>query len=83
MGICFFSNTLTDEVPKVPKAHLPCRKKRIFHAFADPGLHVQLHVVLKLMFRRQVSPSSLNPQLPDTIPNLAQSASTKRVELPL
>jgi hypothetical protein len=24
----------------VPKAHLPCRKKRRFHAFADPGLQL-------------------------------------------
>jgi hypothetical protein len=34
------------------------------HALADSGLDVQLHVVLELVvFRGQVSPSSLNPQL--------------------
>src|SRR3954469_4744137 len=33
------------------------------HALAPSGLHVKLHVVLELMlFRGQVSPSSLNPQ---------------------
>jgi hypothetical protein len=35
-----------------------------FHALADSGFDIQLHVVLELMpFRGQVSPSSLNPQL--------------------
>jgi hypothetical protein len=33
-----------------------------FNSLADPGLHVQLHVVLELVFWGQVSPSSLNPQ---------------------
>ena len=33
------------------------------HALADSGLHVQFHVMLELVFRGQVSPSSLNPQL--------------------
>ncbi len=33
------------------------------HTLADPGFHVQLYVVLELVFWGQVSPSSLNPQL--------------------
>jgi hypothetical protein len=34
-----------------------------FHALSDSGFYVQLHIVLELVFRGQVSPSSLNPQL--------------------
>src|SRR5215210_1512424 len=44
------------------------------HALANPGLHVQLHVVLELMlFRGQVSPSSLNPQLTRRYPLLSSA----------
>ena len=41
----------------------PCWEVLSARLVIVPGDHVALHVVLKLVFRGQVSPSSLNPQL--------------------
>ena len=49
-----------------------------FYALADSGFDIQLHVVLELMFRGQVSPSSLNPQLTRCYPEPRSSPHATR-----